>query len=116
MKKIFENAYFGKPYKTRNERKAIYLWANKKDGHSLIVEDEKKPHHYNDEGKWYSLDNENQLDIISEWKVKINEEDLNKLAYDDIFNVLNQDYFDGKVSFNKIKEIYKAGYRKAMEE
>lgn len=49
MENIFENAYFGKPYKTRNGRKAIYLGSNGKDGHSLMLDkdDSKKPHHYN---------------------------------------------------------------------
>lgn len=68
MKNIFKNTYFGKPYKTRDGRKVLYLWSNKKDGHSLIVDGEKKPYHYNDDGKFYSLDTENVLDIISEWQ------------------------------------------------
>lgn len=80
---IFENVYFGKPYKTRDERKALYLWSNGKDEHSLMLDKDssKKPHHYNNEGKWYSqVEAQNPLDIISEWGEPINEEELERLA------------------------------------
>lgn len=114
MNNIFENAYFGKSYRTRDERRAIYLWSNKKEGHSLIIDGEKKPHHYNEQGKWYSYENEKPLDIISEWQEEINEEELDKLA--DSNNIYDRfaDDFECENYYGFI-EGFKVGYRKAKE-
>lgn len=108
MKNIFENAYFGKSYKTRDGKKAIYHGSKKyksSDGkvwtyHYLMIEPENVDvfgedmviNHYdayiNDNGigrfanlKYYKDSGVNaKYDIISEWKEPINEEELDKLA------------------------------------
>lgn len=65
---MFENAQFGDLYKTRNGLKAVYLWG-KKGQNSLIVEGYTKPHHYDDDGIWYSrYGQENDLDIIGKYE------------------------------------------------
>ena len=70
MKNIFENAYFGKPYKTRDGRKAIYHYCikGKPNEHYLIVD---KNHSllggYDDNGIITACGYRNpNLDVISE--------------------------------------------------
>lgn len=113
MKNIFENAYFGKQYKTRDGRKAIYAHIAKNDYHLLLIQDEVTSRIYEQDGRAHYVDRE--LDIVSEWQEPIDENELDKMAIDDILKVLNSDYYDGRISFKMVKEIYKAGYRKAME-
>lgn len=111
MKNIFENAYFGKPYKTRDERKALYhdVAANIV---SLILPDFSF-------SVWldgsFEDDKESNLDIVSEWHEEINEEELDNLAIKLIHETID-DFQDGeKVTFNLLKDLVKASYRKAME-
>lgn len=76
MNNIFGNAYFGKPYKTRDGRKAIYAY--KREGrHYLIVEYYEHIFTWNDNG--VSDAPVQKLDIVSEWQEGINEEELDKL-------------------------------------
>lgn len=66
MENIFENAYFDKPYKTRNGRKAIYI--KKVFGiiyhHQLVLDDGDIEVYDNCGKRSYGG---NGLDIISEW-------------------------------------------------
>jgi hypothetical protein len=110
---IFENAKFGDKFRTRDGRRAIYGFTVD-ERHILIVEDFSAVFRFDDSG--VSNYPNDKIDIVGKWQDPINEEELDKIAIDDIFKVLNQDYLDGKISFNKIKEIYKAGYRKAKGE
>lgn len=66
MKDILKGAKFGDKFVCRNGDIALYLWANNKEGYSLLLEKEKKPQHYDVDGHWYSqADNENPYDVVS---------------------------------------------------
>lgn len=66
MENIFENAYFDKPYKTRDGRKAIYL-GYKDSYHIISPQDYNGIIVYKDDG--LVCENEEQnLDIVSEWQ------------------------------------------------
>lgn len=104
MNNIFENAYFGKPYKTRDGRKALYIGNN-----TCIIVKETNPKIYFDDGA-FSMIAECRFDIISEWQEDIHEDKLDALA---------KEYIKDKkepsiriASYNG----FRAGYRKAMED
>ena len=124
---MFKNAYFGKPYKTRDGRKAIYhsydniypenpyqhhhnLILQKRDserGDSLWIWANDYGHTCEHiEGKWLE---ESNADIVSEWQEPIDEKkldkDFDKFVNSDEFRSLDTPYF-----------YFKAGYRKAKEE
>lgn len=67
MKNMFENSYFGKPYRTRNGRKAIYI--KKVFGiiyhHQLVLDDGDIEVYHNFGKRFYG---DNGLDIVSEWQ------------------------------------------------
>lgn len=97
MNKIFENAYFGKPYKTRDGRKVLYHSYNNiypdnpyQSHHNLILEKKDGIRdtvwiwcndygHVEEhvEGEWLY---ETNSDIVSEWKEPINDDELDKMA------------------------------------
>lgn len=128
---IFENAYFGKAYKTRDGRKAILL---DKTFDSLII----NFGIINKVGSFiqYAVNNTSgilvqngrefkdypcELDIVSEWQEEINKEELEKLAMIEgakaISHFVNRE--QSKFAFewaDLVKEAYKAGYRKAKQE
>lgn len=66
MSNIFENAQFGQMFITRDGRKAVYLWAINRLYHSLIVEGNpnKKPYHYDNDGKFYGTVIDTKDDIV----------------------------------------------------
>ena len=77
---LFENAYFGKPYKTRDGRKALYCYKFTKNSYALIVEGGDEFWYVRDDGlvdDWddsfmdssYYTDN----DIVSEWTYEVEE-------------------------------------------
>lgn len=79
---IFENAYFGKPYKTRDGRKALYIGEISRDitdnPHRLVlsvIEDI----FVMDDGRLSYL-KEYSYDIVSEWQESINEENIKRLC------------------------------------
>ena len=66
MKDILKGAKFGDKFVCRNGDVALYLWTNNKEGYSLQLEKEKKPHRYDVDGHWYSqVDKENPYDVVS---------------------------------------------------
>ena len=66
MKDILKGAKFGDKFVCRNGDIALYLWTNNKEGYSLQLEKEKKPHHYDVDGHWYAqTDKENPYDVVS---------------------------------------------------
>lgn len=70
MDNLFKNAYFGKEYKTRDERKAFYhsyrpSSINGMMFHYLMVENEKEFIGYNKNG-YRGLGGEQGIDIVSE--------------------------------------------------
>lgn len=113
MSNIFENAYFGKQYKTRDDRKAIYSYCikGKPNEHFLIVD--KNPSllgGYGDDGISNACGYNNpNLDIVSECEETINEEELEELAFKSASPSLQM----GIHSLKLYKDGYKAGYRKA---
>lgn len=122
MNNIFKNAYFGKPYKTRDGRKAVYSHCIDNKIYLMY------PHYYinNDstyvnyeyvDKKGYSYDNQHLSDddIVSEWQEEISEEELDKLAettvqYDDKDKILYKvqgEYYTA----DDLDVAFKAGYR-----
>lgn len=84
MKNIFENAYLGKAYKTRDGRKVIFY-----NHHSASAREHAKYVTMILEGqesiyRWYydgtALDYQEHLDIVSEWEESINKEKLYNIA------------------------------------
>lgn len=74
MKKIFEDAYFGKVYKTRDGRKAIYV-----GGYRCVIEtDTNHLFRFRSNGMYEGWST--SLDIVSEWQEPIDEEELGELA------------------------------------
>ena len=71
---IFKDVYFGKPYKTRDGRKALYCFKLTTNSHALIVEGDKEVCYVRYDGlpdDWDDsyMDEEyyTDKDIISEW-------------------------------------------------
>lgn len=121
MNNIFENAYFGKAYKTRDGRKAIYLGC-RDSFHILSPQDYNGIIAYKENGLVCEGE-EQELDIVSEWQEEINEEELHKLAteYDDTLSYVT---YNAKNNGQEtelemipwgIAEAFKAGYRKAKK-
>lgn len=117
---MFENAYFGKPYKTRNGRKALYIT---KSSISVFVYVENSGLScYNAEGlhrRYADLDDfESQkayteLDIISEWKEEIDEEKLHEISLNEAKKYANSEAHC--ISYIDFISGYESGYRKAKE-
>lgn len=121
MENIFENAYFGKPYKTRDGRKALYLdsfYRLTGEKHVLAIEHMEDNLLYVFSDGMYepvgAIDDrkENNNDIISEWQEEINEEELDKLAYD----YCPEERTWATINGYKERDAFRAGYRKAKEE
>lgn len=112
-KNIFENAYFGKAYKTRDGRKAIF---SRKDGDTFDLETEESYNPVREDGSFlYTKEGyESSCDIISEWHTEIDEQELDKLANSlEVQQLLTVPWDD---CYEECVECFKAGYRKAMEE
>lgn len=123
MGNIFENAFFGKRYRTRDGHCAVYLFPYDciiKTTHNLVVNAHYDDTHLceivtDDDGLVGSV--ESPFDIVSEWREPITDEELNKLAAE----YSTQECYDLAeycCEFNKddLFWAYKAGYHKAMEE
>ena len=70
MKNLFENAYFGKAYKTRSGQKAIYLFSSGCGAYCITEEFKNTIRYFNLDGIPYDFENSKYRgeDIISEWK------------------------------------------------
>lgn len=113
MKNIFENAYFGKAYKTRDGRKALF---SRKDGDTFDLETEDSYNPVRSDGSFlYTKEGyESNSDIVSEWQEEINEEELDKLAREDA----EKAYVLKDSNYNLwylVTETFKRGYRKAKK-
>lgn len=88
MANIFENAYFGKSYKTRDGRKAIYSYCikGKSNEHYLIVDgNHSLLGGYGDNGIINACGYHNSnLDIVSEWQEPINEKETLYIRFGEI--------------------------------
>ena len=70
MKNIFENAYFGKAYKTRSGQKAIYLFSSGGGAYCITEEFKNTIRYFRLDGIPYDFEFSKYRgeDIISEWK------------------------------------------------
>ena len=71
---LFKGAYFGKPYKTRDGRKALYCYKFTDNSHALIVEGDEEFWYVRDDGLVDDFDDSfmdesyyTDKDIVSEW-------------------------------------------------
>lgn len=118
MMNIFENAYFGKQYKTRDGRKAIYLadvTNDMSDLHRTYVEGADRGENYlyvHSSGRVLK-DAQNALDIVSEWQEPIDQSKLCDLAD----NYCKENYAGCDVKLHPyIRCSYRDGYRAAKQE
>ena len=128
-KNIFENAYFGKPYKTRDGRKAIFLQLDTivdEDGNDLG----NLAYVYTLQDGEYSValngidTSENDIilknintielnhDIVSEWSEEITDEELDKLADHEYPDDDDDDTPLNGIDNYELREAFKAGFRK----
>ena len=107
-KNIFENAYFGKAYKTRDSKKAIYI-KNLSDYtyHHQLVLDNGDIEVYDNFGK--RSYGGNGLDIVSEWEEEIDEEEIDEMAVQYACDSDIVQVYEGEI------KAYKAGFHKALE-
>lgn len=129
MKNIFEGAYFGKRYKTRDDRDAIYckyklfygVVPNSKHSitkHLLLINNMQWVNVFDDGSTVIGKEYPN--DIVSEWTEEVNDEELEKLAVEyadhaemtgtspDGYNTSCWDYLD-------IIKAFKAGCRNTLK-
>ena len=121
MDNIFENAYFGKAYKTRDGRKAVLITYNQRNKQSPYVcaiscyfdgSIKSVCHNFYPNGQLH--DNlETVNDIVSEWEEFIDEEKLDELA-----NSQNKllHLSTSQLLIKIWNNGFKAGYKKAKEE
>lgn len=119
MKNIFENAYFGKAYRTRDGRKALFS-TDDEVGVYVYLEGYRMPipYHYDGEPKETGIPSPN-VRIISEWQEPIDEEELDKLALEYVGDNHGYTYTDiDDLPDHLVSEYdtFKAGYRKAKEQ
>lgn len=107
MKNLFENAYFGKAYKMRNGNKAIFHRNVNNRTWYLICEEIHDRIPCDADG---TCRGDNCFDIISEWQEEINEEELDKFAYD----YCPEERTWATVNGYKERDAFRAGYRKAL--
>lgn len=107
---LFQSAYFGKAYKTRDGRKALYFCQPTPNvAHRLFIEGTLTYTTYNDYGRaWIT---EGPDDIISEWEYEISEEEQDKMAQDFYDKEIFEYAEDSKEPYIK---CYKAGLCKGL--
>lgn len=125
MNNIFENTYFGKVFKTRNGRKAIFYKgvftrARKESNYVTLLLEESDDliqgfHTYKLDGTAH--DGHTHLDIISEWNNPIDEEELDELAMITYPCRCSPDekYCDCCINPD-LKEAFKRGYKIAFND
>ena len=82
MDNIFENAYFGKPYKTRDGRKAVYIKCSKNSNiHYLIIENDFMSKRAYFEDGHHAFDRNNMKeDIVCKYQEHVDKEKLDELS------------------------------------
>ena len=73
MKNIYENAYFGKAYKTRSGQKAIYLFSSGGGAYCITEEFKNTVRYFNLDGIPYDFEFSKYRgeDIVGEWQEPI---------------------------------------------
>lgn len=108
---IFKNAYFGKAYKTRDGRKALYVGKAYGLGiyvYLLVIEGSDDLDEFAQDGS-FNVGSEHPFDIISEWQEPIDGEKLDIFAKEYIKDKKEQSM--RIASYNG----FRAGFRKAIE-
>lgn len=131
MENMFEDAYFGKQYRLRNGKMAVYIGKINYD--YLIVEGKYISFPYNTDGTSHDNPYDEELEVVSEWKESINDEELEMLAFNNYCNYCHycesanaktlEEKYEAcqksecyrKTYVWKLITGYKAGYRKAKE-
>lgn len=114
---LFQSAYFGKAYKTRDGRKAIYIQEN-----CCIVEGNLDVFSYFDDGHFSIPLEGGDIDIVSEWTEPINEEELHKQSeeYAEQMMVTHcaAHHIDtpNHIIKDALRIAYKAGYRQGWKD
>lgn len=119
MNNIFEGAYFGKAYKTRDGRKAIYNYHSSGGYHDIIIDEEGVSYHFADHTNGIlrlphpseintDVDYSCPIDIVSEWQEEIDEEELAK-------QYAENSLFGSKTKKQIAYCAYLKGYRKALK-
>lgn len=110
MNNIFSKAYFGKAYRTRNDRKAIYLFSVGCGVYCITENFQNKIRYYHFSGIPYDFEFSKYRgdDIVSEWQEPIDEMKLDELAKDEaqLYSV---------VKSKEWQEGFKAGFHKVIE-
>lgn len=104
MNNLFKNAHFGKPYRTRGDRKAIYQ-RSQNGVHILFTETIKTAC----ESDGRNTSHGHPYDIVSEWKADYDE--VRNKAIDSYINSPNI----GEDPLKWYTEGYFAGYKEHME-
>ena len=113
MKNLFENAYFGKAYKTRSGQKAIYLFSSGCGVYCITEEFKHTIRYYSIDGIPYDFECSRFRgeDIVSEWQEPIDEVKLSELAWK------YTESLDIPCRYEETAlESFKAGYKKAKHE
>lgn len=118
MSNIFKNAYFGKPYKTRGGDKALLIKILS-NGYYFLKEGCIQGYFADKNGCHNDVfgENNNMLDIISEWPEEINETELEELAEREYpYEYYTSLHGEGEAEYkNDLREAFKNGYRKAKQ-
>lgn len=116
MENIFENAYFGKEYKTRDGRKALFHRNANNRTWYLITEDINDRIPYNADGTCVG---DSCHDIVSEWEEPINEDKLDRFANKKLLEeikIAKQSESLGQCYGVDFVSGFKAGYKAAKKE
>lgn len=88
MNDIFKNVYFGKAYRTRDNRKVVY-WCRENDeklnGTVVCITDDSTIHYNEDGTDYFAYGEPSCNDIIGEWEPNINKY---KLMWNELWNVI----------------------------
>ena len=101
---LFSGAHFGKPYKTRNEKKAIYQSGDDQFHHLFLPSCDIIVDNY---GYLNCKEIPSGLDIISEWT--IDEEKLDKLSFAYTIDFEECEVFHPDMK--DLRDAFKAGFR-----
>lgn len=126
MSELFHDTYFGKPYKTKDNHKALFsrFVGNENERYAILYLDRSYAEiECTLDGRFYDCVGgkpkfwHDTPYIVSEWQEEIDEEKLNKLAK---AYINNSDFNNDTEEYHRMswieKDAFKAGYRKAKSE
>lgn len=107
MKNMFKDAYFGKQYITKSNKKSIFWNTTPEGDYILIREDVFKVFVYDKGGRDITGDSKNDIDS----ELKISEKELDKLAEDASYEAYQTDEYDNCSLRIGYYNGFKDGYR-----